>query len=350
MELRSAMTMSIDPSQFQSTVDVYIQISFIKIYDIDTVNQRYQADAIIQSKWNDPSIKSVNDPIPTDKIWKPELYIENAINDVKEDIRYKVVKEEDSLMICEIRKVKCTLWERLELEDFPLDIQDLNLIVATRKSGKKINFILMQPEYKSLKISNTIDNSMWYLNDVVRTTKEQIHNEYCYGTREYPAVILSVKAFRSPGFFYWNAFLPILLITVASLGPFVIDYKMPQSRLPSTATMLLSSVSFRWVVGKMLPVVSYLTSLDKYALISMMIITIQLIYHAIIAELYQSLPQSVVYRLDILAFCFFILVIIVKQIWFLSWAYKLTKLRNSFLGINQMKSDSAKLESDKKKN
>ena len=331
--------MSMDPNQFQATVDVYIQINFIKIYDIDTVNQRYQADVIIQSKWSDPSIKSVNDNIQPDKIWKPELYIDNAINDVKEDIRYKILKEEGGLMICEIRKAKCMLWERLELEDFPMDIQDLNLVVATRKSGSKINFILMQPEYKKLKISNTIDNSMWHLNDVVRTTKDQIHNEYCYGNRDYPAVILTVKAFRSPGFIYWNAFLPILLITLASLGPFVIDYKLPQSRLPSTATMLLSSVSFRWVVGKMLPVVSYLTSLDKYTLISMMIITAQLIYHAIIAELYQSFPQSIVYKLDLLAFCFFILVIILKQIWFLSWAYKLNKLRNSFLSINQIKGE-----------
>jgi hypothetical protein len=68
-----------------------------------------------------------------------------------------------------------------------------------------------------------------------------------------------------PGYFYWNALLPILLISFASLGPFVIDFKLPQSRLPSTATMLLSSVSFKAVVTRLLPTVSYLTSLGIYA-------------------------------------------------------------------------------------
>lgn len=31
------------------TVDVQIRVSFTKIYDIDTINQRFQAEAIIES-------------------------------------------------------------------------------------------------------------------------------------------------------------------------------------------------------------------------------------------------------------------------------------------------------------
>jgi len=277
-----------NPNQ-PNTVDVYIQVSFTKVYDIDTINQRFQAEAIIESKWHETSLKSIHDTIDVQKIWKPDFYIENAINDVKEEVRYKVVNNQNSLMIYEIRKVKGTFWEKLELESFPLDIQDLNLVVATRKSGSKINLILMQPEFNFLKISSTLDSSMWHLNNVVKSSKEKIYREFSYGDREYPACTVSLQAFRSPGFLYWNAVLPIFLITLASLGPFVIDFKLPQSRLPSTCTLLLTSVSFRTVVGRFLPGVSYLTSLDKYALASMMIITMQLLYHALIAALYQSL-------------------------------------------------------------
>jgi hypothetical protein len=201
----------------------------------------------------------------------------------------------------------------------------------------------MQPESQecSMNINNTLDSSMWRLRNVVRTKVGKLNCEFSFGKREYPLISVTVQALRSPGkifyifitilkinftsvsiflgFFYWNAVLPIFLITLASLGPFVIEYKIPQSRLPSTATMLLTSVSFRWIVGRLLPTVSYLTSLDKYSLISMMLITFMLFYHAIIAAVYHYFPEQLVYRIDKFAFIIFFGLIILKQIIFYRW-------------------------------
>lgn len=335
-------------ANWTKTVDVYISVSYTKINDIDTVNQRFQAEAIIECKWYDPSVKSLNDQIDSSKIWKPELNFENAINDVKEDIRYRVISDKnDKPMICEIRKIKGIFWEKLELQDFPLDIQDLTITIATKKSGSRVNFILMQPEVHTGKIPNMLDESMWHLHNVVTTNKSTLKCEYSYGTREYPIVTVKAQALRSPGFFYWNAVLPIFLITLASLGPFVIDLKIPQSRLPSTATMLLTSVSFRWVVGRLLPTVSYLTSLDKYSLASMMIITAQLVYHAIIAAVYQLFPDTLSYRFDKFAFIIFFSMVLIKQLVFFNWItlvnYKREKLiKNQCSNINEQQAESKK--------
>jgi hypothetical protein len=326
-------------ANWTKTVDVFIQVNITKINDIDTVNQRFQAEAIIESKWYDPSITSIHDTIDPNKIWKPELYIENAINDVKEDTRYRVVVGGDSnshLMVCEIRKVKGLFWEKLELENFPLDTQDLTLIIATKKSGSRVNFVLMQPQVHSLNINNTLDNSMWRLHNVVTTNKSKLNCEFSFGKREYPLISVKVQAFRSPGFFYWNAVLPIFLITLASLGPFVIDYKLPQSRLPSTATMLLTSVSFRWIVGRLLPTVSYLTSLDKYSLVSMMIITFQLFYHAIIAAVYHYFSERFIYGVDKLAFIVFFFMILLKQVVFAKWIISCNEIRETLKKQNGM--------------
>lgn len=100
----------------EKTVNVFIQIGFTKIYDIDTINQRFQAEAIIESKWSDPGIKSLNDDLSSLE-WKPELFVENSINDVKEEISYKILMDNDSkeMMVSEIRKVKGLFWENLEL-------------------------------------------------------------------------------------------------------------------------------------------------------------------------------------------------------------------------------------------
>lgn len=103
--------------------DVFIRIGFTKLFDLDTLNQRFNCEALIESKWYDTSITSLNDEIK----WKPDIYIENAITDPKEEINYKILKDSDNgkLFVSEIRKVRVLAWENLELEYFPLDIQDL---------------------------------------------------------------------------------------------------------------------------------------------------------------------------------------------------------------------------------
>ena len=103
--------------------DVFIRIGFTKLFDLDTLNQRFNCEALIESKWYDTSITSLNDEIE----WKPDIYIENAITDPKEEINYKILKDSDNskLFVSEIRKVRVLAWENLELESFPLDIQDL---------------------------------------------------------------------------------------------------------------------------------------------------------------------------------------------------------------------------------
>ena len=50
----------LDQANWANTIDVYMQISYTKILDIDTINQRFQAEAIIEAKWCDPNIKVLN--------------------------------------------------------------------------------------------------------------------------------------------------------------------------------------------------------------------------------------------------------------------------------------------------
>ena len=320
-------------ASWSPTVDVFINISYTKILDIDTINQRFQAEAIIESKWFDPNIKSINDSIDEKKIWKPDLYVENGIKDVKEEVVYRVVPHgkkklaSSHLMIMELRKVTGIFYENLELEDFPLDVQDLTIHVASRKPGYIVNFIIMQDEQKILNISNTLDKSMWKLHHILFTKKEK---------REYPSIRVSAKVFRIPGFFYWNALLPIFLVSLASLAPFVVDAKMPQSRLSSTCTLMLTSVSIRWTVGRLLPTVSYLTSLDKYSLASMLIITMELLYHATMGASFPKFSETFAYNLDKSVFLFFCGLILLKQILFINWAVKVTVSRNKAFFENEM--------------
>lgn len=65
--------------------------------------------------------------------WHPQLYIENAIGDMKEQIRYsaKRSKIDNQFYVCEHRIIKEPFWEKLDLHHFPSDIQNLSVSIGT---------------------------------------------------------------------------------------------------------------------------------------------------------------------------------------------------------------------------
>ena len=136
------------------------------------------------------------------------------------------------------------------------------------------------------------------------------------------------QAYRLPGYFYWNAILPIFLISFASLGPFLIDPKSANSRLPSTATMLLASVSYKASVNRLLPTVSYLTSLDKYCLGSIVIIACMFIYHSLFSLMSEWLPHEWAYLFDRLVFITFLTLLLLKQVIYATWLSNVSAYRN----------------------
>jgi hypothetical protein len=323
-------------ASWSSTVDVYLVASYSRIIDIDTLNQRFQADAIIESRWYDPNIKNINDLFDEKKIWKPELYIENGVKDVREEVKYQVVEDlfpeasnqKPRYMVSELRKVTGLFYEHLELEDFPLDVQDLTITVASKKPNKMVNLIPLQNEVKTLNMSHTLDRSMWKMHNIILTRKFTINREYTFGTREYPSVRISAKVLRLSGFFIWNALLPVFLITLASLTPFSVALDKVPSRLATTCTLIFTSVGIRWTIGRLLPTVSYLTSLDKYSISTLFIITIELCYHAIMGRYFKSFnTMERANYVDGIFFFIFCFLIFLKELVFIKWYFRANSYR-----------------------
>ncbi len=104
------------------------------------------------------------------RFWTPDLFIENAIN-VKEELRYKfkIVEKNPNMfktfkgnderyrnpslfienltvLVTEIRRARGIFYERLELYDFPMDMQEISVRISTNKD--KSELILVEDESK----------------------------------------------------------------------------------------------------------------------------------------------------------------------------------------------------------
>ena len=79
----------------------------------------------------------------------PKLFIENSLSDLKEDITYDAQPINGNTMITEIRTSRGKFWERMELQNFPIDIQELSITLASK---------LKQNEVKLVKYTGRLSN------------------------------------------------------------------------------------------------------------------------------------------------------------------------------------------------
>ena len=89
---------------------VQVLIQFLRIGEIDTMNEKYHAEIKIESKWVENEDIVEYDP-KNYKYWNPKLYIENALEDTKQQITYDVQLENDKFIVTELRIVKGVFWE-----------------------------------------------------------------------------------------------------------------------------------------------------------------------------------------------------------------------------------------------
>ncbi|XP_060576155.1 uncharacterized protein LOC132733517, partial [Ruditapes philippinarum] len=118
-------------------VVVELKCTFLKINDIDTINQQFEAELFVQAKWEEPQLQHSlfgskdKDSEDLDKLipWEPKLIVMNidgafVLNRKTFDIRFHEPGYKCPVVI-ELWRFKGFFKENLELEHFPVDVQVL---------------------------------------------------------------------------------------------------------------------------------------------------------------------------------------------------------------------------------
>ncbi|CAF0888771.1 unnamed protein product [Rotaria sordida] len=321
--------MNINENRSGQLVTVELRLVFLKIGEIDTLKEQFQAEAFIQARWSEPTLKGMDiDCFDANKFWNPLLYIDNSVGDLKNDVWHKVVYDGiDIPMIYEMRKIKGIFLENLELNDFPVDVQDLTITISTTRT---INEVLLIADTNQLSAINThtfIDQQEWCLHQHVETSTKLLSSPFSPSQNQHPAFSVTCRAARRPGYFYWNVYFLIFFITVMAFATFSVTYNLPQNRLQLSFTLLLTAVTFKWVVVRCLPTISYLTTLDKYVLISMIMLCVVCGWHALIAVC----PSDVAPYWDTIALISLAIIYVLFHLIFFFWMYFVTYRRRRIM-------------------
>lgn len=260
---------------------VQVYIVFLKVGEIDNVKERFQADAYIESVWDDNSVepRHLNNFDPK-SYWNPDLYIENSLGNLNSSLKYKTEQTENGIKVIEMRTIKGSFWEKLELGEFPLDIQDLSITVTSARNKDEVIIDLSRDKECVINTEEFRMQQEWTLYPHIMS-----ENRFIYDTKsdyEKPAFTFSSKIARRPGYYIYNAYM--LICTISGLGfvPFSFNAYSPHFRIQTTCLLILSSINFRVVVTQRLPIVSYVTTLDLYLVGAQMFLVLLCCWHAII--------------------------------------------------------------------
>lgn len=171
---------------------------FLKIGDIDTLNEKFMAEAFIEARWVDRDLSPSTKYNP-ETMWNPKLYIVNGLGELKQQIwfnqysigEYKRMLEKDKIrpplppppppqqsssdhsietlsgdkikrsggvlggrgcVILERRRISGQFWQTLNLKNFPADVQQLTISLSTPKHTNEIDLVhckVLDPFYNS---------------------------------------------------------------------------------------------------------------------------------------------------------------------------------------------------------
>ena len=325
---------------------VYISVQVTKIGEIDTMNERYQALFSLSLRWLDKDIDGAAfDPA---KHWNPQIYVENIFQDIIEQNTHTVERLDQSVcLVSENRKIRGYFWERLEIQKFPVDVQELSLVLASKLSLSEV-ILIQDPQIASqmgADVTNIfVDQQKWHLYNLIDISDKPSYDVKNQANlvsitkylafdleprtieKRAPKFVATCYCSRKPGYFIWNAYFLIFLITASPLTIFSMDCKQPQFRLNTSFTILLTSITFKWVVNRSLPAVSYLTSLDKYSIVCIFYICCLCVWHSIVGSFWprdEACPYIDKYALGAFAFLF-LAIHIGLVVWFL-WSKRVAR-------------------------
>ncbi|XP_052248474.1 uncharacterized protein LOC127856368 isoform X2 [Dreissena polymorpha] len=264
-------------------VTVELKCTFLKIAEIDTITQQFEADLFVQAKWEEPSLAMLENSTQAiedfDKLipWDPKLIVMNIdgaflLNRRTYDIRLHEPGYKYPLVI-QMWRFMGLFKENLELQHFPVDVQELTVSISTERSCSEVDLIEDQTALSSINTKTFMDQQEWNLYNHIETFRDFTAVEYCSST-VHPILHAQCRVARKVGYFGWNIVFIMLLINSLTFAAYAIEYTSPD-RLMVTITLFLTAVAFKLVVKQSLPTISYLTYLDEYVIASLIFLGMQ---------------------------------------------------------------------------
>jgi len=355
IKLREEWAFLKHPPPQEGGVRVKFNARLYKLCDVTQTDQSFTVDIGVYVRWHDDRLKDVPpeslkklledcefEDIP---IWKPKFVAEGTLEEpFVHDLALQLKEQNGTVGTVEIYKRMNAKFDvgYLDLHEFPFDEKTFALVWRVpRHEQQGIGMVVCQSD-GPLKIPEDFihhdEYSIVELKMFVQYAGKVATETSCCMTKanKKPEFVVEIKAERQPYFWLFVIILPNLCLTIIGLNTFliVVDADDPtwfQDRMDFVVTIILTVVAYKFSVNDRLPVLPYLTRLDKW-LQAMFAFFIVAAFECTAVRFLQKsgVPQNVINIVDYVALCIgvvWITYFTLRQIWW-PWRTLLARLKD----------------------
>ena len=273
---------------------VNIGVAVVDVDNIDGAQQSFVANFAVSVQWKDPRLAKDTQSVrimDLDKVWSPSLQILNQQKLFK-TFAEKVEVSPDGTVIYRQR-----FWGHLsypmDLRDFPLDEHALQIkIVSVGNNSEEIEFSIAEERTGMADVLTVTD---W---DILGWEAFTTPIEVGPKLPILPGVIFEFEAKRQVSFYIIKVLVPLIMIVFMSLIILFIDPHHVGPKFSIAITAILTLIAYRFLLGNLLPKISYLTHMDYFLFGSMFLVFAVLVETSIVARLMSMEKEKQAKELD----------------------------------------------------
>ena len=296
----------IRPGPKDKPTEVNIGIAVLDIDNIDGANQSFTANFLISMQWEDPRLANTTTTsrkMNLDDIWTPGLQIVNQQKLFKTFADTAEVTPEGTVIYRQ--RYWGNLSYPMNLRNFPFDEHSLQIkIVAAGYSSEDVKFIIADDRTGMGDILTVTD---WEITGWDTFTDSFVIGP---GMPVLSGVAFEFEANRLVAFYLIKVLLPLAMIVFMSLIILFIDPVHVGPKFSIAITAILTLIAYRFLLGNLLPKISYLTRMDYFLFGSTFLVFAVLVETAVNTKLVGLKKERLAEKLDYWSRWVFILIFI----------------------------------------
>jgi hypothetical protein len=286
------------PTTWGEPTEVRVGIYVIDVDEIDSAQQSFAASVYYEVRWNNPFLRHKG-PSPMlrqiGEIWNPRVTI------ISEQMAWRAFPESVEIQPDGEAVYRQKVWGRfsqpLELRNFPLDRQILSIhIVAAGLSEEHVKMVSLARDGRE---SSGIAPSFSLPDFDVLSWKAE--PAAYYPRAEGPGVAgfrMQIEVGRRTHYFILKVIIPLCLIVIMSWLPRWIDPEQTGVNVGISTTAFLTLVAYLFAITVLLPRVSYITRMDRFILLSTLMVFGALMQSVGNTALIRHKKKALVERID----------------------------------------------------
>ena len=274
---------------------VYVAMGILDIDEVDSAEQNFTANLFFSARWHDARL--VHDEpgrrvYSVDEVWNPRILFVNQ-QKIWPTLPEVVYVDGDGRVEYS-QRVWGSFSQPMEMRDFPFDTQ--NFVIQLAVAGLEPSDIIFEqdPETSS-GLAPKFSLPDW---EILGWKMDFSPYRPFSSSRSSAGFALTFRAKRYATYYITKIILPLIMIVGMSWIVFWIDPKSFGTQIGLASTSMLTLIAYRFMVGGLIPVISYPTRMDVFIMGATVIVFLALIQASLTSILYGKGREELAVRMD----------------------------------------------------